>query len=72
MFRGYELPDNSHWWQVFFYRFVSPETRGGEHLNYAARARSAEARLLPAEWVAYVCPPPDRGATAATAQADGK
>ncbi|HEX8524630.1 MAG TPA: glycosyltransferase family 39 protein [Tepidisphaeraceae bacterium] len=54
--RGYEMRDFSYWWQVFFYRFVEPEKRMGERLNYAQRIRSAKAEVLPTQWVFYRCP----------------
>jgi hypothetical protein len=40
-----------------FYRFVQPEERTGERLNYAARARTGAAQILRSGWVAIRCPP---------------
>lgn len=60
VFSGYDLPDHASWWPVFFYRFVGPEGRSGDNLNYAGRIRGSTARVLPAEWVLYRCPVPDR------------
>jgi hypothetical protein len=56
VFNGYSLPDHASWWPVFFYRFVGPEGRSGDHLNYAGRVRGADAVLLPLEWTLYRCP----------------
>jgi hypothetical protein len=56
MFRGYMLPDYLICWQTFFYRFVNPEARTGQNVNYAARIRDANAVVLPGEWVIYHCP----------------
>jgi hypothetical protein len=61
VFNGYELPDHASWWPVFFYRFIGPEGRSGERLNYGQRVRGAEALLLPLEWTLYRCPGPFRG-----------
>jgi len=50
----------SNWrefWQFFFYWFADPQTRLGEHLNYASRIRSARAHVLPSGWVVYDCRP---------------
>jgi len=62
VFKGYVLPDHSAWWQIFYYRFVSPEARAGEHLNYRARIQDAHAVVLPSEWVFYFCPARKGGA----------
>jgi hypothetical protein len=56
MFKGYPLPDYLTCWQTFYYRFVNPESRMGEHLNYGDRIRNAHATVLPSEWVLYHCP----------------
>jgi hypothetical protein len=61
MFKGYPLADY-RWWQVFYYRFVNPESRTGPNLNYASRIRNAEARVLPLDWIVFHCPA--RGASA--------
>jgi hypothetical protein len=45
-------------WPAFFYRFVGPEGRTGEHLNYSGRMRGATALLLPSSWIVLRCPPP--------------
>jgi uncharacterized membrane protein len=56
MFKGYRLPDYLTCWQIFYYRFVNPEKRIGPLLNYADRIRTAEARVLPQDWVVLRCP----------------
>jgi hypothetical protein len=56
IFKGYALADY-RWWQVFYYRFVNPEARIGANLNYTERIRSAEAMVLPLDWVVFRCPP---------------
>jgi hypothetical protein len=55
-FKGYQLPNSHFWWQIYYYRFVDPESRTGNQLNYADRVRDAEAHVLPREWVLYRCP----------------
>ena len=69
MFRDFTIRDWSDWWQVFFYRFVDPASRMGEHLNYAGRIRGARAVILAeAGCIVYHSPPqrtttpPGRGA----------
>jgi hypothetical protein len=62
IFRGYDIPDNSYFWQVFFYRFVGVPQRSGENLNYAQRIRNATATVLPGTYVIYRSP----GTTAET------
>ncbi len=60
IFRGFAVRTSTDWWQVFFYRFVDPTSRRGDHANYADRLRSAHATLLPdSTWVAYQSPAPD-------------
>ena len=61
MFRGFEFQDRASWWQTFFYRFVDPDQRRHENVNYHRRLRSATATILPTAWVIYHAP----------AQADG-
>jgi hypothetical protein len=56
--RGFEIPNFAAWWPVFFYRFVDPLSRSGEHLNYADRIKSAHADVLPSGWVVFDSPPP--------------
>lgn len=56
MFRGYSMPDYSHAWQVFFYRFVGVAQRSGENVNYAGRIRNAAATVLPGTYVIYRSP----------------
>ncbi len=56
IFRGYDMPDYSWWWQIFFYRYVDVESRSGENLNYANRIRNATATVLPGTWVIYHSP----------------
>jgi hypothetical protein len=41
---------------LLFYRFVQPEERTGERLNYAGRTRAATAKVLRSGWVAMHCP----------------
>jgi hypothetical protein len=57
LLRAYRLDDWSDWWPVFFYRFVDPEKRMHENLNYAERIRTARAEVLDCGWVVYHCPP---------------
>jgi hypothetical protein len=68
--RGYEMPDFSYWWPTFFYRFVEPEHRMGEHLNYGGRIRSARAEVLPTQWVFFHCPALDARQADATVRAE--
>jgi hypothetical protein len=56
MFKGYQTPDHSSLWQIFFFRFVNPESRLGPNLNYANRARQGRAYILPGGWVLIHCP----------------
>lgn len=46
VFRGFSVQNAQDWRAVFFYRFVSPLSRTGPHLNYADRLRGADADLL--------------------------
>ena len=55
--RGFDIPNFGTWWPIFFYRFVDPLSRNGEHLNYADRVKSAHADVLPSGWVVFDCPP---------------
>ena len=55
--RGFDIPNFATWWPVFFYRFVDPLSRSGEHLNYADRIKSAHADVLSSGWVVFDCPP---------------
>jgi hypothetical protein len=55
-FKGYQLANSPFWWQIYYYRFVDPQSRTGNKLNYADRIRDAEACVLPREWVVYRCP----------------
>jgi hypothetical protein len=57
MLRGNSVTTRDEWWQVFFYRFVNPDSRRGPNLNYAARLTTARAVVMP-PWVIYYCPPP--------------
>jgi hypothetical protein len=57
LLRGYELTTWADWWPLFFYRFVQPESRMGERLNYADRIKSSRAEILPTGWVFHYCPP---------------
>ncbi|NIR28432.1 MAG: glycosyltransferase family 39 protein [Gammaproteobacteria bacterium] len=64
MFRGYEIGAELTWWQVFFYRFVDPEGRGGKSVNYARRMRNATVYVPPrSRWMVYQSPPSGQGAT---------
>ncbi|MGH7179840.1 MAG: hypothetical protein ACREJC_20865 [Tepidisphaeraceae bacterium] len=56
VFRGFATEDYGLWWQVFFYRFVDPQSRTGPDVNYAGRMRNAEALVLPSLWVIYHSP----------------
>lgn len=58
MFRGSPARDFVGFWPHFFYRFVGPEERSGEGLNYACLLSRAHARVLHSGWVVYRCPPP--------------
>jgi hypothetical protein len=60
MFKDCSLPDYLTCWQTFYYRFVNPEERTGQNVNYADRIREARANVLPGEWVFYHCPPRNR------------
>jgi hypothetical protein len=44
--RGYAVANQSDFDEVFFYRFVDPNSRRGSKLNYAARLRGAQAYIL--------------------------
>jgi len=65
IFRGYELRDFTDWWPIFFYRFVHPEERMREKLNYHDRVNRGRARVFSSGWVVYISPgssePADRG-----------
>ena len=41
IFRGFDLPDYSWWWQIFFYRYLNVHERAGENLNYRTRIANA-------------------------------
>lgn len=53
VYRGFELPDYSWWWQIFFYRFIDPQQRMGQHLNYRTRMQNAEITVMPSLWAVY-------------------
>jgi hypothetical protein len=55
--RGFHLRECSDWWTSFFYRFVNPERRMREQLNYADRIKSARTEVRPTAWAIYFCPP---------------
>jgi hypothetical protein len=57
MLRCYTLRDWADWWPLFFYRFVAPERRMHERLNYADRLRTATADVRDTSWVLFTCPP---------------
>jgi hypothetical protein len=61
MLWGYSIERYADWWPIFFYRFVDPQRRSGERLNYANRVREAHATVLPQQWVVYHCPPRPTG-----------
>jgi hypothetical protein len=46
MTRGYFLRDLSDWRDVYEYRFVEPESRGGANRNYLQRLKGATAYVL--------------------------
>jgi hypothetical protein len=57
MMFGYQVRAYRDWWPIFFYRFVNPDARRGENLNYRARIKEADAYVIPKlEWVLYDCP----------------
>jgi hypothetical protein len=57
VFRDTPLTDLTQWWPIYFYRFVNPQERMGEKLNYADRVRTARAWILPpVGWRVYVSP----------------
>ncbi|MBL8210689.1 MAG: hypothetical protein JNK87_08255 [Bryobacterales bacterium] len=58
IFRGFAMGEWEEWWPVFFYRFVEPDARRGEHLNYLLRIHSADIRLFGGYWIGYVSPTP--------------
>ncbi|MFA9479493.1 ArnT family glycosyltransferase [Phycisphaerales bacterium AB-hyl4] len=47
VFRGYTVRHYPDWWQTFFYRFVEPEQRMGENVNYAERIRHGRSIMMP-------------------------
>lgn len=47
IFRDFVVRKPEDWWPIFFYRFVDPESRMGERINYADRIREARAVVLP-------------------------
>ncbi len=56
VFRGFEFIDRASWWQTFFYRFVDPEARRHENVNYSRRFQTAKATVLPSTFVIYHAP----------------
>jgi len=62
IFRGYECYDRADFWPMFFYRFVDPARRSGEHLNYASRMATATRTVLVSGWTVYYSPGPFRPA----------
>ena len=57
-FRGFDVQNYTDFWQVFFYRFVDPNSRRGPHLNYLNRFRIADT-YVNARWMVHVSPPPN-------------
>lgn len=54
---GFTLSTYAEWWQTFFYRFVNPEQRSGQLVNYDERIRNAQAILISnGECVVYHSP----------------
>ncbi len=52
---AYTLGSWSDWWPIFFYRFVDPESRMGDRLNYAGRLGEATAYIdYSARWKVFV------------------
>lgn len=66
IFRGFTMSEWEDWWPVFFYRFVGPDTRRGQHLNYLARIQNADVRLFGAYWIGYVSKAPTDSSQEAT------
>jgi hypothetical protein len=58
LFRGSPPLTAAEFWPEFFYRFVDPDGRSGDRVNYAGRMRAADALVLPSRWVVVHCPPP--------------
>jgi hypothetical protein len=56
MFDGFRIDTFTEMWQVFFYRFVDPESRMGARLNYAARVPGASAKIQSGGWVVLRSP----------------
>src|SRR5690606_9460408 len=65
VFRGFDYIDRASWWQTFFYRFVDPENRRHENVNYSGRFQTATATVLPSTWVIYHAPARIAGAATA-------
>ncbi len=61
IFHGWQLHNFNDWWPIFFYRFVDPQSRMHDKLNYAGRIRSARAVVLSFGPVVYHCPPLSEG-----------
>lgn len=57
IFRGFNFKSYRDWWPIFTYRFVDPDSRRGDHLNYRDRVRNSRATVLPmSAWVIYESP----------------
>ena len=56
VFRGGNVHSKWQFWPWFFYRFVGPEERSGDGLNYAGRIREASSLVLDSGWVLHRCP----------------
>jgi hypothetical protein len=60
MLRGTRACDAATFWPAFFYRFVDPESRQGERVNYSGRLRNAHAHVLSSGWAVIRSPAPPR------------
>lgn len=58
MLRGTRACDAATFWPAFFYRFVGPEARQGERVNYSGRLRRAHAHVLESGWTVIRSPAP--------------
>lgn len=56
--RGRSIRTVEDWWTSFFYRFVDPESRRGDRLNFHSRFPRARVTLLPPAFVVYDSPSP--------------
>ena len=56
VFGAYPARTWAEFWPAFFYRFVDPDARSGERVNYAARVHEGRATILDSTWVVIECP----------------